>query len=94
MIRTIINTELLYHNCKTLQLPKVIFNFSLKCPYIIQQTGSENTQTQQVVVILISQQILVTNLQINVSQLEGRINNLILGCVAARGENQQSDLWS
>ena len=38
--------------------------------------GDENTQTYQVqVAILIQHQILVTNLQ----QLEGRINNQILG---------------
>ena len=36
-------------------------------PYIIQQTGSENTQTYQVQhIILNEQQILVTNLQGNV----------------------------
>ena len=32
-----------------------------------------------VVVILIQHQILVTNLQRNMQELEGRINNLILG---------------
>ena len=53
---------------------------SLQYSYIIQQTGSENTQTHQVQVItLIAQQILATNLQGNVQQLEGRINNQILG---------------
>ena len=42
----------------------------------MQQTGNENTQTYQVeVVILIYHQILVTYLQGNVQQLEGRINN-------------------
>ena len=55
-------------------------NFSLQYPCTIQQTGNENTQMHQVeVVILIQLQILVTNLQGNVSQQEGRINNQILG---------------
>ena len=54
-------------------------NFSLQYPYIIQQIGNENAQTNQVEVILIYHQILVTNLQGNVLQLEGRINNQILG---------------
>ena len=41
--------------------------------------GNENTQSYQVeVVILIELYILVSNLQINVEQLEGRINNQIL----------------
>ena len=41
-------------------------NFSLQYPYIIQQTGSENTPTYQVeVVVLIQHQILVTNLNGN-----------------------------
>ena len=55
-------------------------NFSHKYPYIIKQTGNENSQTYQVVVIcLIKHQILVTNLQGNVVQLERRIYNHILG---------------
>ena len=55
-------------------------NFSPKYPYIIKQTGNENTQTYQLVVIcLIKHQILVTNLQGNVVQLERRIYNHILG---------------
>ena len=42
--------------------------------------GDENTQTFQVeIVILIKHQILITNLQGNVWQREGRINNQILG---------------
>ena len=39
--------------------------------------GNENTKTYQVVIIY--HQILITNLQGNMSQLEGRINNQILG---------------
>ena len=55
-------------------------NFSLQYPYIVQQKFNENTWTYQVeVVILMSQQILVTNLQGNVKQLEGRIDNQIFG---------------
>ena len=39
---------------------------SLKYPHIIQQTGNENTQTYQIeVLILIYQQILLTNSQGN-----------------------------
>ena len=54
-------------------------NFSPKYPYIIKQTGNENTQTYQLVVIcLIKHQILVTYLQGNVVQLERRIYNHIL----------------
>ena len=54
--------------------------FSLKYPHIIQQTSSEITQTYQVQdFILIAPQILKTNLQGNVWQLEERINNQILG---------------
>ena len=42
------------------------------------QKGNENTQTYQVeVVVLICHQILVTNLQRNMYQLEGRINHQI-----------------
>ena len=53
--------------------------FSLKYPYILQQTGNENTQTYQgVVVIFITCQILITNLKGNVLKVEGRINNQIL----------------
>ena len=48
--------------------------------YIIQQTDDENIQTYQVeVVILIEQKTVITNLQGNVEQLEGRNNNQILG---------------
>ena len=46
----------------------------------MQQIGNENTQTHQVeIVILIKHQILVTSLQANVQQLEGRIDNQIMG---------------
>ena len=38
---------------------------------------SKYTQTYQVKVILIKHQILVTNLEVNLWQLEGRINNQI-----------------
>ena len=38
---------------------------------------SKYTQTYQVIVILIKHQILVTNLEVNLWQLEGRINNQI-----------------
>ena len=55
-------------------------NFSLQYPNIILHTGNENTQTNRVqVLILIQHQILVINLQGDVLQLEGRINNQILG---------------
>ena len=55
-------------------------NFSLQYPNIILYTGNENTQTNRVeVVILIQHQILVINLHGDVLQLEGRINNQILG---------------
>ena len=41
-------------------------NFSQQYPYIIQQTGKENTPTYQVeVVVLIQHQILVANLNGN-----------------------------
>ena len=54
--------------------------FSLQYPHIILYTGNENIQTNRVeVVILIQHQILVINLQRDVLQLEGRINNQILG---------------
>ena len=47
---------------------------------IIQHTGNDNTLTYQVeVIVFIWPQIPVTNLQGNVQQLEGRINNQILG---------------
>ena len=55
-------------------------NFSLQYPHIILYTGNENIQTNRVeIVILIQHQILVINLQVDVLQLEGRINNQILG---------------
>ena len=55
-------------------------NFSLQYPNIILYTGNENIQTNRVeVLILIQHQILVINLQRDVLQLEGRINNQILG---------------
>ena len=60
-------------------LPKFKQNREYR-PYITQHKGNENTQTYQVeVVILIQYHILVTYLQGNVKQLEGRINNQILG---------------
>ena len=40
--------------------------------------GNKNIQIYQEVVILIKHQILVTNLQRNVKQLEGKIKNQIL----------------
>ena len=56
-------------------------NFSLQYPHIILYTGNENIQTNRVEVgILIQHQILVTaDLQGDVLQFEGRINNQILG---------------
>ena len=49
-------------------------------PYIIQKTGYENVHTYQVkAAFLIKHQILITNLQGYILQLEGRINNQILG---------------
>ena len=55
-------------------------NFSLQYPHIILYKGNENIQTNRVeVVILIQHQILVINLQVDMLQLEGRINNQILG---------------
>ena len=54
--------------------------------HIIQQIGYENTQTYQVeVVVLIYHLILVTHLQGNVQQLEGRINNQTLGVKRLNG---------
>ena len=56
------------------------WNFSPWYSYITQQTGNENIQTYHLeLVILISCQILMTKLQGNVKQEEGRINNQILG---------------
>ena len=61
-------------------------NFSLQQPYIIQQRSDENTQTYQVeVAILILRQILVTNFKANIKQIEGRINNQILGINGVKG---------
>ena len=66
----------------TLELPEVIYLQllpSILLFYIIQHTGDENTQTYRIeVFILIQNQILVSNLQRNVKQLEERINNLIM----------------
>ena len=59
-------------------------NFSLEYPYISLHTGNENTQTNQVEVFLIQHQILITNLQEDVLQLKGRINNHILGLKGLR----------
>ena len=53
-------------------------NLSLWYPHLIQQTGHKKTKTYQVEVVILIQQILVTNLQRNREQLEGRINNQIL----------------
>ena len=50
------------------------------CTYIIQHNGNENTQTHQVKdITLIENHIFLTNSNGNVQQLEGRINNQILG---------------
>ena len=47
--------------------------------FVLQHTGDKNTQTYRIeVFILIQNQILVSNLQRNVKQLEERINNLIM----------------
>ena len=52
----------------------------LKYPYIIQQTRDENIQTYQVeAALLIWHQVLITDLQGNMLQLEGRIYNQVLG---------------
>ena len=65
-------------------------NFSLKYPNINLHTGNKNTQTNQVeVVIFIQHQILVTNLQGDVLQLEERINNQILGLKGLRASTSQ-----
>ena len=53
-------------------------NFSLQYPSTIQQIGNESIQMYQVkFVILIQHQILATNLQGNMLQLEERIENQI-----------------
>ena len=68
-------------------------NFSLQCPYIIQQVDNENIQTyKERVVKLTFHQILKTNLQETVWQLEGRINNQILKSQRVKGleENRMS----
>ena len=64
-------------------------NFSLKYLDINLHTGNENTQTNQVEVFLIQHQILITNLQEDVLQLEGRINNHILGLKGLRASTCQ-----
>ena len=49
-------------------------------PYITQETSHDNIETYEVeVVISILHKIILTNLQGYVSQVEGRINNQILG---------------
>ena len=56
-------------------------NLSLQYPHTIHQTGDEDIQNNVKVVILIQHQILAItgNLQGNVKQLEGIINNQVLG---------------
>ena len=56
--------------------------------------GIENTQTYQlkVVVILIKQQILVTNLQGNVLQVEESISNQILGVKGVKSMYSQTSI--
>ena len=56
-------------------------NLSLQYPHTIHQTGDEDIQNNVEVVILIQHQILAitSNLQGNVKQLEGIINNQVLG---------------
>ena len=56
-------------------------NLSLQYPHTIHQTGDEDIQNSVEVVILIQHQILAItgNLQGNVTQLEGVINNQVLG---------------
>ena len=62
----------------------------LKYPNINLHTGNKNNQTNQVeVVIFIQHQILVTNLQGDVLQLEERINNQILGLTGLRASTSQ-----
>ena len=41
------------------------YNLSLWYPHLMQQTGHEKTQTYQVEVVILIQQILITNLQRN-----------------------------
>ena len=49
-------------------------NFSQQYPYIVLQTGNENTQTDQVeIVVLISHQIPVTNLKGNINSWRGEL---------------------
>ena len=48
-------------------------------PYILQQTSNKNIQTYHIeAAILIKHKVLITNLQGNVQQLQGRIDNQIL----------------
>ena len=56
-------------------------NLSLQYPHTIHQTGDEDIQNNVEVVILIQHQILpiTGNLPGNVKQLEGIINNQVLG---------------
>ena len=56
-------------------------NLSLQYPHTIHQTGDEDIQNNVEVVILIQHQILAIsgNLRGNVKQLEGIINNQVLG---------------
>ena len=56
-------------------------NLSLQYQHTIHQTGDEDIQNNVEVVILIHHQILAItgNLQGNVKQLEGIINNQVLG---------------
>ena len=56
-------------------------NLSLQYPHTIHQTRDEDIQNNVEVVILIQHQILAItgNLQGNVKQLEGIINNQVLG---------------
>ena len=68
-------------------------NLSLQYPHTIHQTGDEDIQNNVEVVILIQHQILAItgNLQGNVKQLEGIINNQVLG---VKGLNLFSPFWS
>ena len=56
-------------------------NLSLQYPHTIHQTGDEDIQNNVEVAIFIQHQILAItgNLQGNVKQLEGIINNQVLG---------------
>ena len=56
-------------------------NLSLQYPHTIHQTGDEDIQNNVNVMILIQHQILAItgNLHGNVKQLEGIINNQVLG---------------